>query len=146
MENKIKLTDLPKQHPFKVPDGYFESLQTKIEKRIEESGEPKIIAFKPKSNWYNWKRWSIAAAASLLIISGIYYQNNISQINDTNQKLAQISDNQIAQYIENQDIVLADLTETVNLESNDLDQIFNEHIDTNTDKLIENLEKGYLLN
>lgn len=135
MKKRITLENIPKANPFKVPESYFETLQAKIQNRIETESETKILPFKPTFKWY---KWSIAAAASLALIFGIYYYQVIMPIEKSKNEIAQISESQAIQYIENQNIELADLTENTNLEAEDLENI----LDLNINISDENLEKA----
>lgn len=133
MKKKITLDQISKEAPFVVPDNYFDDLQKNILAKIEEKSEPKIIQLKPK---YNWRKWSIAAAASILLVSGLFYQQiNKPTINDkpdteSELAIAQITDDQMMQYINSQNIELADLTENVDFETGALEDIYNENIET----------------
>ncbi|MES2797272.1 MAG: hypothetical protein V4683_14970 [Bacteroidota bacterium] len=146
MKKRITLTDISKEAPFKVPEGYFENLNENILKRIEitidKKDEPKIIQLKPK---YNLKKWTIAAAASIGLTFGLYYQTIIKPINQSNAEnelaISQISDQQLIQYANNQDIELSDLTENVNFESSDLEDIYFENVDATQNQIDELVEE-----
>ena len=133
MKKRITLENIPKTNPFTIPENYFETLQAKIESRIEAESEPIVLKLKPK-----WYKWSIAAAASLALLSGIYYNQTMNEIDKSENEIAQISDGQLIQYIEKQNIELADLTENTNMEVADLENI----LDLNINISDENLEKA----
>jgi hypothetical protein len=60
--NHKKLRGIPKRDVFSVPEGYFDSLQERIEKRIAQEEEKKIISFR------HWKYIGLAAAASIALL------------------------------------------------------------------------------
>ncbi len=135
MKKRSTLENIPKTSPFLVPESYFETLQAKIQNRIEAESDSKILTLKPTFKWY---KWSIAAAASLALLSGIYYSQMVVPIDKSENEIAQISDSQVIQYIDTQNIELADLTENTNMEASDLENI----LDLNINISDENLEKA----
>lgn len=86
-----------KQSPFKVPDGYFEKLQERVERRI--SG-PEIVseeAFEPRFGHKVWLRLRpiLYVAAVVAITYGIsflatIYMSNF-KVDDENSALAEMS-------------------------------------------------------
>jgi len=57
---KYKLDDIDKKQGFKVPEGYFEDLPMKIQKRIEQE--------KPATRRLTIPQWGLALAASLALV------------------------------------------------------------------------------
>jgi hypothetical protein len=140
MKKKIKLDEIKINAPFKVPEVYFDELQNKILAKIEEKPEPKAKEFKPK---HNWKKLSIAAAACLLLVSGLYYQINNKPITkdkpitENEIVINQVTNEQMLQYIENENFELADLTETIEFTSGDFEDIYFENIETGESEINE---------
>lgn len=66
----MKLEDISKENPFRVPDNYFDNLYDNIQKRIKEDKKPKTINF--QFNKF------LAVAASIIIFFLIFNPLNIS--------------------------------------------------------------------
>ncbi|NHM07060.1 hypothetical protein G4D82_07485 [Flavobacterium sp. CYK-4] len=72
----FKLDEHPKiTSGFKIPDGYFDGLQEKIQQKIDHEPTPVIALHSNKKTWI----W--AAAAVLIIATGIPLANYLSQPN-----------------------------------------------------------------
>ncbi|QTD38056.1 hypothetical protein JL193_01760 [Polaribacter batillariae] len=72
---------LSKQNSFKVPDNYFKNLENSIlDKIVSEKRTPKVISLKSK----NLKRISIAIAASIALLIGLTYVNNLNNTTEIN--------------------------------------------------------------
>lgn len=65
----MKLEDISKENPFKVPDGYFDSLYDNIENKIKL--EKKVVKF-------NFNKF-IAVAASVIVMFLIFNPLKISE-------------------------------------------------------------------
>ncbi len=63
----------PVESPFKVPDGYFDTLTERVMARIPEN-EVKLVS-KPRSRWATaWRAYAaVAAMVALLFGAGIYF-------------------------------------------------------------------------
>ena len=87
---KYKLDDIDKKEQFKVPDGYFEDLPMRIQKRIQV--ETPVSRSKRTV-------WSLAMAASLLII--ITYIFMIPDSNPSAEELlAEVSQEELIAYLD----------------------------------------------
>lgn len=98
-----KLSDIEKKNQFEVPDGYFEDLPLRIQKRIESEQQRKQTIALPS--------WSLAMAASiaLIIVSVYLLQNNPSSSEDL---LAEISEEDLIAYIDELEISSYDIATT----------------------------------
>lgn len=133
MKKKIKLNDISKESPFKVPEGYFEKMQVEILSRIESE---KAIS-KPS---LQWRKWAIAAAASLAVFFGVYFSQFYQKTDQTEIEIANVTDQQMIQYLENENIDLADLTENANLNQTELNNLMDENFDASTVDIKSSLE------
>lgn len=98
-----KLSDIEKKNLFEVPDGYFEDLPLRIQKRIELEQQSKQTIALPS--------WSLAMAASiaLIIVAVFLFQNNPSSSEDL---LAGISEEDLIAYIDELELSSYDIATT----------------------------------
>ena len=92
---KYKLDDIDRKKVFKAPDGYFENLPLKIQKRVEEERNTSVRYAVPK--------WSLALAASLALIITFFF---ISQNNrpSPEEMLAEVSQDELVAYLDHLDL------------------------------------------
>jgi hypothetical protein len=144
MKKKITLSDISKESPFKVPDGYFEKMQAEILTRIES--EKEIVPI-PKPN-IQWRKWAISAAASLAVFFGVYFTQFYQKTSQEEIEISNLTDQQMIQYLENENVDLADLTENTSINQLELDTIIDENFNTTplniSEEEINQLEIKYL--
>lgn len=94
-EMKYKLDNIDRKKVFKAPDGYFEDLPLKIQKRVEEERNTSVRYAVPK--------WSLALAASLALIVTFFF---ISQNNGPSpeEMLAEVSQDELVAYLDHLDL------------------------------------------
>ena len=94
-EMKYKLDDIDRKKAFKAPDGYFEDLPLKIQKRVEGERNTSVRYAVPK--------WSLALAASLALIVTFFF---ISQNNGPSpeEMLAEVSRDELVAYLAHLDL------------------------------------------
>lgn len=108
----MRLEDISKENPFRVPDNYFDNLYDNIQKRIKEDKKPKTINF--QFNKF------LAVAASIIIFFLIFNPLNISDsikveseiftVDDyLNSSLNYMSDYEISTLSENEESLDNDL-------------------------------------
>ncbi|WP_420578085.1 hypothetical protein [Ekhidna sp.] len=92
---KYKLDDIDRKKAFKTPDGYFDDLSLKIQKRVEEERNTSVRYAVPK--------WSLALAASLALIVTFFF---ISQNNGPSpeEMLAEVSQDELVAYLDHLDL------------------------------------------
>ena len=143
MKNKINLSNIKIDTPFKVPERYFEKMENDLFDKISKQHQTNV-ALKPR---YIWSKWAIGIAASLVLLVGIYF-SEIYQNNKTERELAKISNLQMVQYLENENIDLADLTENIKISNTELDKLVDDNFELtprNFDgKLLIHLDFKYL--
>ena len=91
---KHKLDDIDKKQGFKVPEGYFEDLPMKIQKRIEQE--------KPATRRLTVHQWGLALAASLaLVLTFVFILPNDGP--SAEDLLATISEEELIAYLDQDD-------------------------------------------
>ena len=95
-----KLDDIEKKLNMKVPEGYFEELPMKIQKRIEME-QSSSTSFKIPS-------WSLAMAASIVVIIGFifFWDGNNTSVEEL---LAEIPEEELMAYVEELNLDAYDL-------------------------------------
>lgn len=96
---KIKLSDIPKQDSFTVPEGYLEQLPQRIQERVQQ---------RPESSWADAKSlWTfprlqlVFSALVLLIVSILFLQQPGSREIDPQLILKEASQQEIVSYLNN---------------------------------------------
>ena len=97
----IKLSDLPKRDPFEAPEGYFETLQSRIDARIDAGKPAKVI----QVNW-RYIGYAVAASVTLLIAVPVGGQFKSSQEPTVEQLLAEVSFEDCLAYLEETELEL----------------------------------------
>ena len=117
----FKLEDLDKRSVYSVPDGYFNQLPTKISARVVE----------PKSAYFNFNfAQSLKYALPVILLLGvavavIFNENSNSEVVDVQTMLAEVSDQDLIEYLEQTDVTTDEvLNQIVFVEG--LDEVSNE--------------------
>src|SRR5690349_17898640 len=94
----MKLEDIPKKGVFKVPDGYFEELPSKIQKRIDTPtpGWQNSFGYKPKLQW--------AMLVAVLFAVGIFWYRQTIPTKDAETLLAAVSTEDLISYLNESDV------------------------------------------
>ncbi|HNV28556.1 MAG TPA: hypothetical protein PKJ83_05445 [Cyclobacteriaceae bacterium] len=107
-----KLEDIPKKNIFEVPEGYFEKLPGIIQSRVA----------KPDPTPWFAPTWKFALPILAFIAVGIIWFT--SQTGDSiEQQLASIQTEQLIAYLDDGDLTMDDLAETVTWSETDLDEL-----------------------
>lgn len=108
----IKLSDLPKKDPFRAPEGYFDTLQEKIDARIGLEKKGRVIQV-------NWRHigYAVAASVTLLVAVLIGIRNPTEQRPNVEQMLAEISFEECIAYLEASDIEIDEIVQGTPLEA-----------------------------
>jgi hypothetical protein len=97
------LADLNQKPTYQVPEGYFEGLTAQVVARVKASAQPgKLVSFGRR-----WMRMAAAAAITGLLVTGAFlsYQNNqVSTPADPINELSSVSDQEILNYMQNQEV------------------------------------------
>ena len=110
-----KLEDIPKKTPFKVPDGYFDQLPTRIQARMTKDAEhvptSRIVSFSLK----------FALPVVVLLVAGILWLRPQPSLDN---QLEDIDTEQIALYLNNvEHLDLDETSEATGLTKQELDQL-----------------------
>lgn len=105
-DKRIRLDDLERNVPFDVPDGYFDKLPAIIQARIPATPEPR-----PWLSW-SWQRTAGLAAAMSLIIALVWFTYPQQQGPLGSERLSQVSDEAILEYLADENISYYDLSES----------------------------------
>jgi hypothetical protein len=103
-----RLSNIPKKDIFKAPEGYFDSLQGNISRRIAESKKPvgKTIAFRVE----RWKYVSLAAAAVITLLI-IFLPSRQADLHSPSaaELIAQITDEECLAFLKSSELEIDDL-------------------------------------
>jgi hypothetical protein len=113
-----KLDDIPKNHPFEVPDGYFDQLPGKIMSRIEGK---KVR----ESNPYVRFSLQYALPAMVLVVAALFYFKPKATVSPENM-LASISTEELVLYLEQTDITTDELLDEIEFDKESVEAIENE--------------------
>lgn len=111
-----KLDDIPKKHPFTVPEGYFDRLPEIIQSRIAEKSE--VRETKP------YFRYALQYALPVLILAvvAVFYLVPRSP-QDVDSMLASVSTEELASYLEESEITTEELLDQMELDAERVDAI-----------------------
>ena len=104
-DNKIRLEDLKRDVPFEVPDGYFDKLPSIIMSRLPATPERQ-----PLVSW-SWQRSLGLAGALSLIVALVWFTYPQQQGPLGSERLSQVSDDAILEYLTEENISYYDLSE-----------------------------------
>jgi hypothetical protein len=110
-----KLEDIPKNHPFKVPEAYFDKLPGIIQSRIGQ---------KEPMPYFRYAFQYALPVAILVTIAVIFFLPNSEQTVDT--MLASVSTEELVVYLEQSDITTEELLESMDLNAENLEAIESE--------------------
>ena len=133
----IKISELSRKKPYQVPDGYFEGLPDSISNRItEETINKKTIAFTPG---LNWQTSLIAATLTLLAVFYSTFQPVVVE-EDPQQILAEVSIDDILEYLDYADLTTSEILAEVNFEETEIDDFIENDIQLLNSTEIESLD------
>lgn len=109
-----KLEDIPRQAPFKVPDGYFDELPMKIQARMAKRG-PGL----PESRFFNFSLKFILPVVALLVAAFFWFRPA-----PPDSQLSDVDTEQIALYLNDvEHLDLEEGSETNGWTKDELDQL-----------------------
>ena len=113
-----KLEDIPKKHPFEVPDGYFDRLPEIIQARVAEKTETR------ESKPYFRYALQYALPVFILAVAAIYFIPAKPQ--DVDSLLASVSTEELVSYLEQTDISTEELLNNMELDNESVEAIESE--------------------
>ena len=105
---KIDIENLPKENIFKVPENYFNDLPMQIQ--AQTSGKRKVV---PLISWSKQRTWASIAACSIIGILG-YFTLMPQQDSLGNESLAGVQNQEIINYLIQENINQSDVAEQIN--------------------------------
>jgi hypothetical protein len=141
------MENLKKENPYRVPQNYFEELPDRIMQKLRSLSQPaRVIPFYKKMPGLKYAM--AAAVTGILITIGIFTFTNRTNnpVVDPVAALAKASDQDIVNYMANQDILLSAQTSssTASQEFNESDvrDLFNEIPDAELQQYINERSSG----
>src|SRR5688500_1445901 len=113
----MKLEDIPNKEIFKVPEGYFDGLPSKIQARIDaqKTGHQENFVFRFKLQY--------ALPMLAFLASGIFWFSLYNQPIDAESLLVYVETEYLIAYLNESDIKTEDLLNHVEFNSLDLEEI-----------------------
>jgi hypothetical protein len=108
------LENAPKNHPFQVPDGYFDRLPAKIQSRLQE--DRPVVAHAPFGRY----AWKLALPVVLVMVAAVFYLKPFASA-DAETMLASIETQDLVAYLEQSDLTTEELLESIDAGAVDLD-------------------------
>lgn len=139
------MISLKKVNPYRVPENYFESLSDHILNQIKGSKPAKIVSFFGRKPLLKYA--AAAALTGILITIGLFTFNKhgISNI-DPLAALAKASDQEIVNFIANQDIILNEKANSslasLEITENDVKDLFDEIPDAELQQYVNERSSG----
>jgi hypothetical protein len=127
-----KLEDIPKNHPFKVPEDYFDKLSGVIQSRIAEQ-----TGAKEAKPYFRYTLQYALPVIILAVVAIVYLVPGKSQ--DVDTLLASVSTEELVAYLEDSELTTDDLLDEMNLDTESVEAI-EEEVYLNFDGM-ENLEE-----
>ncbi|RAV99521.1 hypothetical protein [Pseudochryseolinea flava] len=137
-----KLEDIPKKQVFEVPEGYFDSLPTRIQSRI--TGRKSSHAFSLAS--FSWK---YALPVVLLTAAGIFWFSQSGSSTNAENILASVETEDLVAYLEETDLSTDEILTEIDFNADDANEIeqavYDTHFDgASEDELLEELDLNTL--
>ena len=132
-----KLEDIPKKNIFEVPEAYFERLPLRIQAKVETAPQTHSLPV-----WNLALRYALPAVIAAVAL--VYYFKPTSY--ETEELLAEVSNEHLVAYLSESEINEHDLLEIVNFNESDADSLSQHLNDTLLGDFDENEFKGVLEN
>ncbi len=120
----FKLESISKKNAFSVPDGYFDKLPTVIQTKAIDSTTPRLRAIKSTFSTVGALRLAIPSLLILMVAGyfGYKYQNSPERLDSKIElMLADISTEEMVNYLDATDLSSDDLLELVSFEGEQID-------------------------
>jgi len=113
-----KLDDIPKEHPFSVPDDYFDKLPGRIQQRVQHPERTGIFASQGFTR-YALGLFAVAAVASVWLWTG----TGTPVTQSPEAILSSLETVDLVTYLEEEDITTDELLDDVHFNIEDADEI-----------------------
>jgi hypothetical protein len=136
-----RLEDIPKKQSFKVPNGYFDDLPTRIQARIQEAEKKSAWTWMPTPSF----AWKLALPVILIGIVSVVVWNNLSSAEDPFAKLDSVPTEQLLAYLESDDITTEEIIENATFTNATINTLYQQDEEAPAEDLDE-LAKQYDFN
>lgn len=122
---KIKLEELPKEVPFSTPDNYFEALPQQVQNRLPQQAAP---WWQVLLGWWQQPAYRFSSVAAVLVLAaGLWWlwpgASNTSGGNNTQELLAQVSQEEMLSYLEASNVSVEEVVNTFDLDTEGLEAV-----------------------
>ena len=136
-----KLEDIPKKQVFEVPDGYFDTLPSRIQTRISSRESDHAFSFA-------WFQWKYALPAVVIAAAGFFWFSK-GQSPTAETLLASVETEDLVTYLEESDLSTDEILAEIDFDNDDADDIeqavYDTHFDGASDEeLLEELDLNTL--
>ncbi len=136
-----RLEDIPKKQSFKVPDGYFDDLPTRIQARIQETEKKRSWSWLPAPSF----TLKLALPVFLVGIISVVVWNNLPSTKDPFAKLDSVPTEQLLAYLESDDITTEEIIENATFTNATINTLYEQDEKVTAEDLDE-LAKQYDFN
>ncbi|MEZ4905077.1 MAG: hypothetical protein R2822_26650 [Spirosomataceae bacterium] len=109
---RIKLEDIKREVPYTIPEGYFEKLPSAVQVKIQEHISTKETIFPIQ---WGWRRSAMVGVAASVIGALIWVTYPQQQGSLSEASLSQVSNDEIVNYLKDNQVTLHELRENVDL-------------------------------
>ena len=127
----MKLEDIPKKEIFNVPDGYFDTLPSKIQSRIDAGSSSSQEAFV-----FRYKLQYVIPFLALLAV-GIFWMSKNGASPDAETILASIETEDLIAYLNESEVATDEVLDHIEFNSTDLDEIETEVYELQLDDILD---------
>ena len=128
MDNQEDKNNLPKEHPFHVPEGYFDQLKSDIFKKIEAEEDK-------NTKHIHLGIWHYASIAAVILVAlAVGFNLFTKEPQPKNDLLADVSTEELVAYLNMQDITAEEIIEYAGAEDINASDLDYGNIDENIDE------------
>lgn len=120
VRHQMKLEDLPKKQPFNVPDGYFDDLPQRIQKRISSNERSYVGA------WFIRYKLHYALSVIVLVVLAIWWMPKSETTSDVESMLATVETEELLNFLDQSELTTEELLQHGSFSSEDAENIESE--------------------
>lgn len=117
----MKLEDINKKNIHKVPEGYFDELPQMIQSKIAEQNVITSGTFQRSKAFRYGFQLALPVAILLMVVGYFAFFNNTSAELSPEDMLAEVSTDELVDYLEESEITTEEIIEGIDLETVELD-------------------------
>ena len=138
IEKRLTLDSIEKKEVFKVSEGYFDNLPTRIQNRVIER------EYKSRPAYIFSKSLKFALPVIALIIMSIYFGNRYNDSGlDVQAMIDEVSTEQLVAYLSESELSTDEILALIDVEELDIDGMLNEDIDLLNDIELNDVLEEY---